>query len=74
MRRMARLAPSCSDITPILVLSAAFGLSITQPRDLKYCVMLRDLMRRTKDNGESESTYAEVEIAKSIASMVWSVT
>ena len=46
---MACLATACSAVRPILALSAPLGLSITQPRDLKYCIMLCG-MRRIKEN------------------------
>ncbi len=46
---MARLVIGCAAVRPTLSLSPALGLSITQPRDLKYWVMLCG-MRRTKGN------------------------
>ena len=53
MRKMARLAVACSAVIPILSLSDIVGLAMAQPRDLKYCTILRDIMRRTKGMKEN---------------------
>ena len=55
---------------PILFLSGSRGFSITQPRDLKYCIMLRDIMRRIKGMQENWNPYFVGGIAKSTASVL----